>query len=281
MLWISTCFYIVTFVHWNIVFIESCMYEYVLGKINKLQKKNKKIKSVAVLHIFSVLLSDFLFEGHSGLTYLLFPTFCWMWHISWSVHLRDFLSEVLSSLTYLLLYVTYFSISRSVLLRDFLSEVLSPLTYLLFPIFCCMWHILVFQDPFFWELFYLQDFLALLIYCFRFSVFCDIFYPLFWEIFLIWRTFSPNLSFVFDFLLYVTYFKIHSIERFFIWRTFSPYSSFVYDFLLYVTYYINIYKNYFFERFVKKLLYISHFRNDLCTQWLSFIDFFPLISLYT
>ena len=30
-----------------------------------------------------------------------------------------------------------------------------------------------------------------------------------------------------------------------------------------------------FERFVKKLLYISHFRNDLCTQWLSFIDFFP------
>jgi hypothetical protein len=140
----------------------------------------------------------------------------------------------------------------------------------LFPIFCCMWHILVFQDPFFWELFYLQDFLALLIYCFRFSVFCDIFYPLFWEIFFIWRTFSPNLSFVSDFLLYVTYFKIHSIEIFFIWRTFSPYSSFVYDFLLYVTYYINIYKNYFFERFVKKLLYISHFRNDLCTQWLSF-----------
>ena len=106
-----------------------------------------------MLHIFSVHLNDFLFEGHSGLTYLLFPTFCWMWHISWSVHLRDFLSEGLSSLTYLLLYVTYFSISRSVLLRDFLSEVLSPLTYLLFPIFCCMWHILVFQDPFLWELF--------------------------------------------------------------------------------------------------------------------------------
>ena len=39
MLWRSTCFYIVTFVHWNIVFIESCMYKSVLGKINKLQKK--------------------------------------------------------------------------------------------------------------------------------------------------------------------------------------------------------------------------------------------------
>ena len=39
MLWRSTCFYIVTVVHWNIVFIESCMYKFVLGKINKLQKK--------------------------------------------------------------------------------------------------------------------------------------------------------------------------------------------------------------------------------------------------
>ena len=39
MLWRSTCFYIVTFVHWNIMFIESCMYKSVLGKINKLQKK--------------------------------------------------------------------------------------------------------------------------------------------------------------------------------------------------------------------------------------------------
>ena len=38
MLWRSTSFYIVTFVHWNIVFIESCMYKSVLGKINKLQK---------------------------------------------------------------------------------------------------------------------------------------------------------------------------------------------------------------------------------------------------
>ena len=32
-------FYIVTFVYWNIVYIESCMYKSVLGKINKLQKK--------------------------------------------------------------------------------------------------------------------------------------------------------------------------------------------------------------------------------------------------
>ena len=39
MLWKSTCFYIVSFVHWNIVFIESCMYKSVLGKINKLQNK--------------------------------------------------------------------------------------------------------------------------------------------------------------------------------------------------------------------------------------------------
>ena len=39
MLWRSTCFYIVTFVHWNIMFIKSCMYKSVLGKINKLQKK--------------------------------------------------------------------------------------------------------------------------------------------------------------------------------------------------------------------------------------------------
>ena len=143
-----------------------------------------------MLHIFSVHLNDFLFEGHSGLTYLLFPTFCWMWHISWSVHLRDFLSEGLSSLTYLLLYVTYFSISRSVLLRDFLSEVLSPLTYLLFPIFCCMWHILVFQDPFLWELFFIS------------------------------RTFSPYLSIASDSLFSATYF-IHSFERFFLSEGFS------------------------------------------------------------
>ena len=39
MLWRSTCFYIVTLMHWNIVFIESCMYKSVFGKINKLQKK--------------------------------------------------------------------------------------------------------------------------------------------------------------------------------------------------------------------------------------------------
>ena len=42
MLWRSTCFYIVTIVHWNIVFIESCMYKSVLGKINKLQKKDPR-----------------------------------------------------------------------------------------------------------------------------------------------------------------------------------------------------------------------------------------------
>jgi hypothetical protein len=38
MLWRSTCFYIETFVHWKIVFIELGMYKSVLGKINKLQK---------------------------------------------------------------------------------------------------------------------------------------------------------------------------------------------------------------------------------------------------
>jgi hypothetical protein len=32
-------FYIVTFVYWNIVYIESCMCKSVLGIINKLQKK--------------------------------------------------------------------------------------------------------------------------------------------------------------------------------------------------------------------------------------------------
>ena len=36
-------FYIVTFVYWNIVYIESYMYRYVLKKINKLQKKNCQI----------------------------------------------------------------------------------------------------------------------------------------------------------------------------------------------------------------------------------------------
>ena len=41
MLWRSTCFYIVTF-----VFIESCMYKSVLGKINKLQKKKKSMCQV-------------------------------------------------------------------------------------------------------------------------------------------------------------------------------------------------------------------------------------------
>jgi len=44
MLWRSTSFYIVTFVHWNIMFIESCMYKSVLGKINKLQKKDTTCK---------------------------------------------------------------------------------------------------------------------------------------------------------------------------------------------------------------------------------------------
>ena len=34
-------FYIVTFVYWNIVYIESCMYKSVLGKINKLQTNKK------------------------------------------------------------------------------------------------------------------------------------------------------------------------------------------------------------------------------------------------
>jgi hypothetical protein len=45
LLWRSTWFYIVTFVHWNIVFIESCMYKSVLGKINKLQKKTQEVKT--------------------------------------------------------------------------------------------------------------------------------------------------------------------------------------------------------------------------------------------
>jgi hypothetical protein len=56
MLWRSTCFYIVTFVHWNIVFIESCMYKSVLGKINKLQKnmrcENKKCMLQNNGHVF-------------------------------------------------------------------------------------------------------------------------------------------------------------------------------------------------------------------------------------
>jgi hypothetical protein len=44
MLWKSTCFYIVTFVHWNIVFIESCMYKSVLGKNKQItQKKPTKM----------------------------------------------------------------------------------------------------------------------------------------------------------------------------------------------------------------------------------------------
>jgi hypothetical protein len=34
--------YIVTVVYWNIVYIESCMYKSVLGKINKLQKKKSR-----------------------------------------------------------------------------------------------------------------------------------------------------------------------------------------------------------------------------------------------
>ena len=46
MLWRSTCFYIVTFVHWNIMFIESCMYKSVLGKKKKkVKKKTKKQKN--------------------------------------------------------------------------------------------------------------------------------------------------------------------------------------------------------------------------------------------
>ena len=39
-------FHIVTFVYWNIVYIESCMYKSVLGKINKLQKQNKYTPSL-------------------------------------------------------------------------------------------------------------------------------------------------------------------------------------------------------------------------------------------
>ena len=44
MSWRPTWFYIVTFVYWNIVYIESCMYKSVLGKINKLQKKTFRTK---------------------------------------------------------------------------------------------------------------------------------------------------------------------------------------------------------------------------------------------
>jgi hypothetical protein len=55
MLWRSTCFYIVTFVHWNIVFIESCMYKSVLGKINKLQKKNMEWLRNEPLEIYLLL----------------------------------------------------------------------------------------------------------------------------------------------------------------------------------------------------------------------------------
>ena len=39
-------FYIVTFVYLRIVYIESCMYKSVLGKIHKLQKKTKKKQSI-------------------------------------------------------------------------------------------------------------------------------------------------------------------------------------------------------------------------------------------
>jgi len=34
-------FYIVAFVYWNIVYIESCMYKSDLGKINRLPTKKK------------------------------------------------------------------------------------------------------------------------------------------------------------------------------------------------------------------------------------------------
>jgi hypothetical protein len=38
-LWRSTCFYIVTLMQWNIVFIESCMYKSVFGKNKQITKK--------------------------------------------------------------------------------------------------------------------------------------------------------------------------------------------------------------------------------------------------
>ena len=56
MLWRSTSFYIVTFVHWNIMFMESCMYKSVLGKINKLQKK-----TIVLLYVIGDALQSKLF----------------------------------------------------------------------------------------------------------------------------------------------------------------------------------------------------------------------------
>ena len=54
MLWRSTCFYIVSVVHWNIVLIESCMHKSVLGKINKLQE-NIFEKPKIIIHRFCLL----------------------------------------------------------------------------------------------------------------------------------------------------------------------------------------------------------------------------------
>ena len=48
------CFCIVTFAYWNIVYVASCMYKSVLGKINKLPKKTRPIDQMVgfVLLIF-------------------------------------------------------------------------------------------------------------------------------------------------------------------------------------------------------------------------------------
>jgi hypothetical protein len=44
MVWRPTCFYIVAFVYWNIVYIESCMYKSVLGKNKQITKKTQSFK---------------------------------------------------------------------------------------------------------------------------------------------------------------------------------------------------------------------------------------------
>ena len=46
-------FDIVTFVYWNIVYIESCMYKSVLGKINKLQK-SKLCRLLVIFHVIFI-----------------------------------------------------------------------------------------------------------------------------------------------------------------------------------------------------------------------------------
>ena len=63
MLWrsnifIKLVFYIVTFVYWNIVCTESCMYKSILRKINKLHTK-KTVRQLAIWHIWIIILLSY------------------------------------------------------------------------------------------------------------------------------------------------------------------------------------------------------------------------------